>query len=517
MRITNEDAILACTVSCILLHSIDCFTIQHNVAARIILRSDSTDPSATTLNIASTPDDFWDETDRELRIPFIGTTSPLAEEAQTRDNRGGFLSFLRRKQQAREAITTVKAEAALTAKYRSDTKKCPVPAFILDMIPKDESDYRYDEPTTVPLNLCTSAAQPQEVTARAGKCPVPAFLHNFLPHNGHGRSPTLRVSSRQQKQQDASVPVGRVETTKAVAFSRLEEWAVLHLDEWYQLSQSIHCPFFRRRSGDALDALESFIKHVIVRPECWPLMGEPQACRDPKASRMVAARHRGLALQNEPREQEHKQREQRNVMTMAINKQRGLSLAEIEEILRKDWRASTTDKGYYVTGRMTTSIYRNDCYFDGPDPDMPIRGLRKYMGVASNLFDAKKSTAKLFSLNQVKDKDKSPLDASAGGEQMIAHWQMEGVLKLPWRPEMPPIVGTTTYFLDTDGLIERHVETWNVSPVHAFCHTLFPRVAKAVWGGGDDKGLIPAFHEIRTTAHEFMPLYHELTCGVFAL
>ena len=55
-------------------------------------------------------------------------------------------------------------------------------------------------------------------------------------------------------------------------------------------------------------------------------------------------------------------------------------------------------KGYYITGKLNTTIYRDDCWFDGPDPDMPVRGVRKYLNAASQLFDVSASTAELLSL-----------------------------------------------------------------------------------------------------------------------
>ncbi len=46
----------------------------------------------------------------------------------------------------------------------------------------------------------------------------------------------------------------------------------------------------------------------------------------------------------------------------------GLSLSEVTAIIKQDFEK----RQYYVTGRLTKQIYADDCYFDAPDPDMPV-------------------------------------------------------------------------------------------------------------------------------------------------
>lgn len=218
-----------------------------------------------------------------------------------------------------------------------------------------------------------------------------------------------------------------------------EAWWLSHLDTWYKHSQSIKCPFFRRRIGDTLDNLETIVKYTIIRPECWDLMGPPQAWR-PAGSNYKQSRIKYL----------------------------GLSAGQLKTYIMDDWKPST-GKGYYVTGKVTTAIYRDDCFFGGPDPDMPIRGLRKYLGVAAHLFDSETSRADLLDFEVLDD------------VTLRAHWQMQGILKLPWHPHLPVFRGVTTYHLDSQGLIERHEETWDLSVFQAFLATLFPKVANIIW------------------------------------
>ena len=125
------------------------------------------------------------------------------------------------------------------------------------------------------------------------------------------------------------------------------------------------------------------------------------------------------------------------------------------------------------------------------------------MGVANNLFDASKSQAVLLDLGPAKEDDTKRLAKDIGevrndhnqqthatmtsttpkatGRKLVAHWEMRGVLKLPWRPKLPTFQGTTIYHIDADGLIELHEEMWNMSVPQAFCHTFFPSLASRIW------------------------------------
>eukprot|EP00980_Cylindrotheca_fusiformis_P028034 scaffold22577_cov122-Cylindrotheca_fusiformis.AAC.13 len=126
----------------------------------------------------------------------------------------------------------------------------------------------------------------------------------------------------------------------------------------------------------------------------------------------------------------------------------------------KDWDVES-GKGYYITGKLTTAIYRDDCLFDGDDPDQPIKGVRKYIGVAARLFDYKTSNCTLKSLDIVED-------------ALVANWKLEATLRLPWKPRLPTMHGSTRYSFDDDGLIARHEESWDMPALEAFGRTFFP-------------------------------------------
>jgi Uncharacterized conserved protein (DUF2358) len=162
----------------------------------------------------------------------------------------------------------------------------------------------------------------------------------------------------------------------------------------------------------------------------------------------------------------------------------GIAIDDLAQIIRHDWNNNHNNnnnhnKGYYITGRLTHSIYRDDCFFDGPDPDMPVRGLRKYLNAASQLFEVRHSTAELVQLQivssidpeqQCNDDNHRPTPAAV---VVVAHWRLNGVLKLPWHPKLPELTGRTYYYPDTNGLIYRHVEQWDQSVLQAFVGTFW--------------------------------------------
>ena len=245
-----------------------------------------------------------------------------------------------------------------------------------------------------------------------------------------------------------SFPTNNVDQTVMLCLNKLE-------DCYAYTEQHIKCPFFRRRYGDMLDGIESFLRFFFIRPyfqDSSHSLGPPISCKS-------------LAGDGQ--------------------KTKNLPVDELIGVLRNDWKAAPINceedrattpvigKGYYVTGRMSTNIYRNDCEFMSPDPDLPLKGLRKYIGVASHLFDSKASHSKLISLQTVPRNIKKEKEIE---NILEAQWKMSLTINLPWKPQLPEFSGSTLYFLDDDHLIWRHEEKWDISVVNAFLGMLsFPK------------------------------------------
>lgn len=233
------------------------------------------------------------------------------------------------------------------------------------------------------------------------------------------------------------------------------------------VNSKIKCPFFRRRISDVIDGMAMIGRFLVIRhksilsdpsfsvllgyeytvPGCLPLLGKGEGGQVVVQNAIFAANQEKLKHQ---------------------------SIDTISAIIKKDWlgKHASGSRGYYITGKLSTEIYRNDCLFDGPDPDMPVRGLRKYLSAASHLFDQGKSHAKMLSITHDDEK-----------RTVTVRWLLGGILMLPWRPTVKDWTGCTVYYLDEEGLVYKHSETWDISVWEAFVSTAFPGVGHMVWGG----------------------------------
>lgn len=201
----------------------------------------------------------------------------------------------------------------------------------------------------------------------------------------------------------------------------------------FDCSIKVRCPFYKRRAVDFIEGLH-YLKHMI---EHDGKVGLPYMVK----------------------------RDIFNHQKLGKAKLTGLTMAQICESIYQDWCPSTAHlpgKGYYITGRLNQSIYRYDCIFQGPDPDMPVFGLWKYLLSVSQLFNVKNSKAELI----------KPLEIDQ--RTIIAQWRIEGQINLPWKPYVKPWIGKTIYHIDEDGLIARHEETWEIGVLEAFLGILQP-------------------------------------------
>jgi hypothetical protein len=244
------------------------------------------------------------------------------------------------------------------------------------------------------------------------------------------------AATHRQSSQTQTYYSRRPEEEAKTGFQSVAQATEDRLDALYERSFKIKCPFFRRRAFDAVEGLKSVFYFLIVRHKSTPFFPMP-----------TSPGHAAPKL--------------------------SLPLDRLASILHGDWmgRGLICDgKGYYVTGRMSKQVYSEDCFFDGPDPDMPVRGLRKYLLSASQLFDKHQSRADLSRPLEI--------DWEAGAHGTVtAYWRLEGVLNLPWHPHFKPWTGHTVYSVDETGLIVSHCESWDISVVDAFVSTLLPNLS----------------------------------------
>lgn len=195
-------------------------------------------------------------------------------------------------------------------------------------------------------------------------------------------------------------------------------------------AEGVPCPFFRRRFTDSVESAQ-----LVMR---W-----------------VHARHKSLPIEQPA-----------PLAAGGAGKRERLPLAELAAVLCGDFGA----RRGYVSGRLADAVYADDCFFDGPDPDMPVRGLRKYCAAVSGLFDAPRSECRLLGAPVVDE----------AARTIVCHWRLSGRLRLPWKPAFKPYLGYTTYRVDArTGLVSSAVEAWSLHPFVAFLSVLLPRVADA--------------------------------------
>jgi len=213
----------------------------------------------------------------------------------------------------------------------------------------------------------------------------------------------------------------------------------IYFENLYSRSSQIKCPFFKRRAADLIDSMSMLFQFIIYRHKSInaPSFFQPPGCK--------AVGH-------------HVERDEDG----AVLKIRGLAVDEVAKMIEQDWIGGCKNtKGYYITGKLNSRIYRDDCLFDGPDPDMPVRGLRKYLDAASKLFETGKSDAELLDIS-----------FNEANRFIDVRWRLSGILMLPWHPSVKPWTGTTRYYLDDDGLICVHREEWDISVFEAFYHVI---------------------------------------------
>ena len=131
------------------------------------------------------------------------------------------------------------------------------------------------------------------------------------------------------------------------------------------------------------------------------------------------------------------------------------------------------------------------------DPTTNVQGVEAYSKAVALLFDKDDSRADLISI----EVSLSPpiYDAPRERFSFLCHervkllwcpkkgflqapepniirtkWRFAASLNVPGKPKLKPYTGTTTYKLNTAGLVYEHREEWDISALDAFISILFP-------------------------------------------
>ena len=149
--------------------------------------------------------------------------------------------------------------------------------------------------------------------------------------------------------------------------------------------------------------------------------------------------------------------------TSTGSKLTGLSLSAIAARLSRDLTQGTKGRGgYFVTGDLSTELFRDDCVF--VDPTNSVTSLSRYANALRILFDPEQSSVKLIEPLVVNERERT-----ISGR--VRSW---GVLQLPWKPRIASYETTIVYTIDENGLIESQVQEWSVSASEALQETFTP-------------------------------------------
>lgn len=143
----------------------------------------------------------------------------------------------------------------------------------------------------------------------------------------------------------------------------------------------------------------------------------------------------------------------------------GMSLQEIADRLSRDLTVGASGKGgYFLSGDLSTDIFRDDCIFQ--DPTNEVRSLSQYQTALKILFDPNLSMVQLL----------SPLVVNEDKRIISAKIRSRGFLRLPWKPYVTAYETNITYAVDDNGLISRQSQTWSKSASEALKESFTPTV-----------------------------------------
>ena len=146
------------------------------------------------------------------------------------------------------------------------------------------------------------------------------------------------------------------------------------------------------------------------------------------------------------------------------NKTTGLSLMDLARRLTNDLeRGAHGTGGYFLTGDLSTDIFRDDCVFE--DPTNRVASLSQYQKALSVLFDPDRSSIEIVDPLVVNDEEGT----------ISGRLRSRGYLRLPWNPYISTYETTIRYTIDPEtGLIARQDQSWSKSSSQALRESFTP-------------------------------------------
>lgn len=144
-------------------------------------------------------------------------------------------------------------------------------------------------------------------------------------------------------------------------------------------------------------------------------------------------------------------------------KELNVSLEDLSSRLAVDLSSGHTGQGgYFISGDLDESIFRDDCVF--VDPTNRVSSLTQYRNALRILFDPSESQVQLV----------KPMSVNHEENTIEATIRSRGVLQLPWRPYITAYESRIIYSVDENGLILEQSQTWSKSASRALQETFTP-------------------------------------------
>ncbi|KAG7371156.1 DUF2358 domain containing protein [Nitzschia inconspicua] len=142
----------------------------------------------------------------------------------------------------------------------------------------------------------------------------------------------------------------------------------------------------------------------------------------------------------------------------------GLAMSDLARRLTHDLTEGSTGKGgYFLTGDLSTDIFRDDCVFE--DPTNGVASLSQYQKALTVLFDPSRSSIEVI----------QPLVVNESDCTISGRLRSRGYLQLPWNPYISSYETTIRYTVDPEtGLVARQDQTWTKSASQALQETFTP-------------------------------------------
>ena len=160
-----------------------------------------------------------------------------------------------------------------------------------------------------------------------------------------------------------------------------------------------------------------------------------------------------------------------------------------------------SDGQYYITGKLDPTIFAYDCEFI--DPTTNVKGPGTYSRAVAALFDHDTSRADLISI-EVHSRLPHLMDALSDfvtdgitndiryamlcscttevaafylqvtdPHTITSRWRFDAAINFPGKPRIKPYTGSTRYIIK-DGLVQQHIEKWDISTLDAFVSIFIP-------------------------------------------